>query len=935
MCEDSSGNRVKLSPKGFNVINFNNVEVNEKAVRQLSLENNGRFNLDFSCNVTSSNKNSDDDDNKKAKLYPVTMTPESGTILANTKRRCQIAFCPPQKVSLKNCNIAVKILNGPLYNLQIVGSGCPPSLHFSMTSHDFGPCFIYRSGLSIQKTKLIITNKDNKEISVECSYVNTGYLEVSPIPNVFQPGEQREVEIRFFPRELIQYSERIGFEINGLSMTYVEITGRGADMRVEVENPSDRKLNIGAISINEKMKRSVRIVNRSLAHIEFSVTVTPFAANLQNVLSILPNTLIQLKPKASCDVMVMFQPKARIAKFTEEIIMECAGVSQTLFTVTGACQGFEIKLDTNAIPFGSVTLGSSSLRKLIMVNSGDVGSSFAWNVDNFLPNFNISPIKGYISPGMEVPFEIDFSPKAVSQDIRCDDIRCSLEGCRSLKMVLTGSCVPQLPMKEIIHFTTHVRNRDTKSVTLHNKSNQLWNLHPIIDGEYWSAADVFTVEPLQSKNYELIYRPLTMTQDLKKHTGSVFFALPDGSGLLYNLLGNADPPKPVSNIQRDVPCKMAYTEMLNVTNWLRKPQRFRVTMELIKPEKPDPATTFKGLDYIDIPGLSKKEYKVNFYAHKEGSFSCKVTFKNEQSGEYQFYYVTFRVSSPGSIGTIDLTTPVRQSVSHVVTITNPLLNLVNFQSNCNITDINLPPQLSVPPQSEGSCTFEYIPLKAGTVTGRLVLQSVELGVYIYDLNLIATLAAPERPVHFITTLGTSQVLSCKFINYSRTRVEYMSKVDSAEFLVDKTVNAASAASGGIEVSVDVTFEPSHLGDSQANLTVSSVIGGEYTFPLFGHCLPPKPQGPYTIKAGTSTQIPFKNIFSQTTQFSFHIDNPSFTTKTGETIRAKKTHNLVVNFDGNQGDSKAVRMGRLVITCARSAGTGTNLSWTFYLKGVTL
>ena len=35
-----------------------------------------------------------------------------------------------------------------------------------------------------------------------------------------------------------------------------------------------------------------------------------------------------------------------------------------------------------------------------------------------------------------------------------------------------------------------------------------------------------------------------------------------------------------------------------------------------------------------------------------------------------------------------------------------------------------------------------------------------------------------------------------------------------------------------------------------------------------------------------------------------------------------------------GDSKAVRMGRLVVNCARSSGTGSNLSWTFYLKGVT-
>ena len=56
--------------------------------------------------------------------------------------------------------------------------------------------------------------------------------------------------------------------------------------------------------------------------------------------------------------------------------------------------------------------------------------------------------------------------------------------------------------------------------------------------------------------------------------GSVFFALPDGNGLLYNVTGNAEGPKPVNNIQREVPCKTSYTEMLTVTNWLRRPQRF-------------------------------------------------------------------------------------------------------------------------------------------------------------------------------------------------------------------------------------------------------------------------------------------------------------------------------------------------------------------------
>jgi len=56
--------------------------------------------------------------------------------------------------------------------------------------------------------------------------------------------------------------------------------------------------------------------------------------------------------------------------------------------------------------------------------------------------------------------------------------------------------------------------------------------------------------------------------------GNIFFPLPDGTGLMYNVSGSADPPKPNGKINREVPCKTMYMEMLPVHNWLKKPQRF-------------------------------------------------------------------------------------------------------------------------------------------------------------------------------------------------------------------------------------------------------------------------------------------------------------------------------------------------------------------------
>ena len=37
-----------------------------------------------------------------------------------------------------------------------------------------------------------------------------------------------------------------------------------------------------------------------------------------------------------------------------------------------------------------------------MINSGDIGARFLWDHERFAPDFSISPVEGYISPGMQV-----------------------------------------------------------------------------------------------------------------------------------------------------------------------------------------------------------------------------------------------------------------------------------------------------------------------------------------------------------------------------------------------------------------------------------------------------------------------------------------------------------------------------------------------------
>jgi len=75
--------------------------------------------------------------------------------------------------------------------------------------------------------------------------------------------------------------------------------------------------------------------------------------------------------------------------------------------------------------------------------------------------------------------------------------------------------------KDPQHIVTHVRQSETKHIPIANKTNQTWNLKPIIDGEYWSGPVTFMVEANQTKQYTLMYKPLTMTPEGKKHLVSM------------------------------------------------------------------------------------------------------------------------------------------------------------------------------------------------------------------------------------------------------------------------------------------------------------------------------------------------------------------------------------------------------------------------------
>lgn len=144
--------------------------------------------------------------------------------------------------------------------------------------------------------------------------------------------------------------------------------------------------------------------------------------------------------------------------------------------------------------------------------------------------------------------EVNFHPNSVNPDVRIEKIRCRLQhssgivdGTSSgsdLTLTLTGACVACAPVADPVTFRCCVRNSTTNSVCVRNDTSAAWTLRPVIQNDFFSGPDILTVPHGSSATYTVTYHPLTMTPpEGSPHTGSVFFPIPDGSGLLYALHG--------------------------------------------------------------------------------------------------------------------------------------------------------------------------------------------------------------------------------------------------------------------------------------------------------------------------------------------------------------------------------------------------------------
>eukprot|EP00955_Chlamydomonas_euryale_P115431 366348-Chlamydomonas_euryale.AAC.12 len=529
--------------------------------------------------------------------------------------------------------------------------------------------------------------------------------------------------------------------------------------------------------------------------------------------------------------------------------------------------------------------------------------------------------------------DVVFEPKEVSLDVRAERVRLTVDGGPERRLTLTGACVGTSAQPEAVSFACAVRASDTKTIALHNASSSAWSLRPVLSNEFFSGPELVEVPAGGKVMYAVTYRPLTMSVAGQPHEGSAFFPIPDGTGLLYTLHGKAETPVAEGRVDTTIVAKAAHVETLRVRNWLHRPQRFRV---LVEKASGDASTSIVGPDFVDVPALSSKDYKLTVLSHTASVTTAKITFRNDASGEYSFYELRFVASAAPPRGTVSLEAPVRTATSAKVSVRNPTGSDVTLSATCSSKAVSVVggPSVTVPANSVASVELSYRPLLVGTSDASLKLECAELGVFEWKLRLAGTATVPERGLTFSVPLGSRATQVFRFTHWHADKADYKvtfrsgAKVPAFEAAATVVAPPAPPGGAGCEASLEVHFEPTALGESiRDTLVLTSPTGGEYEVPLVGRCLPPKPQGPIECGKGSGS-VPFKNVFDRDAEFLYSVDNPAFAvSKPSEKVPAKKATNIAVAFKPDPAKGATTRTGKLTVACPSMSSS----PWVFYLQ----
>ena len=846
------------------------------------------------------------------------LTSRSGSVKGGEKEICVLRLSN-HKSGLIDVTATLVLGENKKFNIRFTGECRNPRIGLPNERVTFNSCYPFFDGNKVEQKVIEIHNSEDTDFVLEHKPLESAVFSTQFEKEVLPANKSVRLFVYFRPTASGLYNEQLHLLIGNVSKT-VLLEGRCIDYDISVFRDEMRTVRVENVVPGATAVKTVRISNKTGLSVSFNFGPENTISEMEKYgIKINSGTSFQLRPKEASNVDISFSPMARVSAFRYSIYAYLPGKSIHLFDITGNSPQVDVYLSTEHVDFGNVVRTCRPIVKLRLENRGDLPARFKWKNEK-MSLFGFEPNEGSIGPKSSKTIDVIFTP---GNEIKTftKSAECFIPGnSRPLKVSLTGTSIEIPPPAELLKFVTPVRRADIKTVTFSNNTATRWLLRPVIDNKLWAGADLVEVMPGASHVYKITYSPTIMTKEDRPDSGILFIPFPTGNAVSYTLQGLSQSPLAESTITKEIETRSRCEIDIPILNDSQKLRRFKINNLY---DTANPLISVEGADHVDVPAFQSRNHHVYFTAFKAGSYKIQVKVIDE-SNEFWLFDLAFSVKASVKSIPIQMITPVRRTITKEITLSNPSGMATTYNISCENPEIYTPAQMAVAAKGETTFVIQYMPLSQKETNDQLVCASPDLGTVCYNLRLTGIEPSLEKSMGFSCCIGQSQIQVFKFTHYAKTKTDFTCKIDNADFTIEKTISVPPANPEGSEVSIDVTYEPSRLGQSMGFLAVTSPVAGDYFCQIAGQCNPPKPQGPFIIRPGVNHNVClFKNVYHTSVTYAFSIDHTAFVVKPSETIGPKKVFPVSINYKPQP--QNPVKATKLNITHPNG------LSWQFYIR----
>lgn len=172
--------------------------------------------------------------------------------------------------------------------IELMGRARRPQIDFSFTNYDFGYCFINkRAGATVagfdaprsprsskfqsfRKVDLLVTNRDLSDCLLATTFQRNAFLDVQLDQSMIEAGQSLTVPVLFTPKDAVEYRERIEFIVNDFTKFYVNVRGKGTQLKLDLVSMDMQNVDFG-VTVGNKgaLQRQIKLINRSQCPAEF------------------------------------------------------------------------------------------------------------------------------------------------------------------------------------------------------------------------------------------------------------------------------------------------------------------------------------------------------------------------------------------------------------------------------------------------------------------------------------------------------------------------------------------------------------------------------------------------------------------------------------------------------------------------------------------